>query len=97
MRSAFNVEVAVVKLNRHKSPGSDQIPPELIKARSGAICSEFHNLISSVWLKRNCLSSGRIQSLYLFIRRVIKPTRYYRGISLCQIHTKFYPTSCCQG
>jgi len=71
--SAFNVEVAVEKLNRHKSPGSDQIPPELIKARSGTICSEFLNLISSVWLKRNCLSSGRIQSLYLFIRRMIKP------------------------
>ena len=21
----------------------------------------------------------------------------YRGISVCQLHTKFYPTSCCQG
>ena len=52
MPSAFKVEVAVEKLNRHKSPGSDQIPPELIKVRSGTICSEFHNLISSVWLKR---------------------------------------------
>jgi hypothetical protein len=58
--SAFKVEIAVEKLNRHKSPGSDQIPPELIKAGSRTICSEFHELINSVWLKRNCLSSGRI-------------------------------------
>jgi len=30
--SAFEVEMAVEKLKRHKSPGTDQIPTELIKA-----------------------------------------------------------------
>jgi hypothetical protein len=30
--SAFEVEVAIEKLKRHKSPGTDQIPAELIKA-----------------------------------------------------------------
>jgi len=30
--SAFEVEMAIVKLKRHKSPGFDQIPAELIKA-----------------------------------------------------------------
>jgi len=30
--SAFEVEMAIEKLKRHKSPGMDQIPPELIKA-----------------------------------------------------------------
>ena len=29
--SAFEVEVAIEKLKRHKSPGIDQIPAELIK------------------------------------------------------------------
>ena len=30
--STFEVEMAVEKLKRHKSPGTDQIPTELIKA-----------------------------------------------------------------
>ena len=30
--SAFEVEMAIEKLKRHKSPGTDQIPAELIKA-----------------------------------------------------------------
>jgi hypothetical protein len=30
--SAFEVEMAIVKLQKHKSPGIDQIPAELIKA-----------------------------------------------------------------
>ena len=30
--SAFEVEMATEKLKRQKSPGFDQIPPELIKA-----------------------------------------------------------------
>jgi len=31
--NAFEVEMAIEKLKRHKSPGTDQIPAELIKAR----------------------------------------------------------------
>jgi hypothetical protein len=31
--SAFEVEMAVGKLKRHKSPGTDQTPVEFIKAR----------------------------------------------------------------
>ena len=38
--SAFEVELAIGKLNHHKSPGIDQIPAELIKA--GAV--QFINL-----------------------------------------------------
>jgi hypothetical protein len=30
--SAFEVEMAIAKLKRYKSPGSDQIPAELIQA-----------------------------------------------------------------
>jgi hypothetical protein len=36
---AFAVEVAIVKPERHKSPGTDQIPEELIKAGSERIRS----------------------------------------------------------
>jgi hypothetical protein len=37
---ACEVEMAIKKLKRHKSPGIDQIPTELIKAR-GRICSDI--------------------------------------------------------
>jgi len=40
--SALEVEMAIEKLKRHKSPGIDQIPAELIKARGRTIHSEIH-------------------------------------------------------
>jgi hypothetical protein len=49
--SAFEVEMATEKLKRHKSPGIDQIPAELIKAGGSIICSEMHVLIDSIWHK----------------------------------------------
>jgi len=49
--SALEVETAIEKLKRHKSPGTDQIPAELIKARGRIICSEIHKLTNSIWNK----------------------------------------------
>jgi hypothetical protein len=40
--SALEVETAIEKLKRHKSPGIDQIPEEMITARGRTICSEIH-------------------------------------------------------
>ena len=40
--SALEVGTATEKLKRHTSPGIDQIPEELIKARGRTICSEIH-------------------------------------------------------
>ena len=47
--SAFQIEMATVKLKRHKSPGIDQIPAELIKARGRILRSEIHKLNNSTW------------------------------------------------
>jgi hypothetical protein len=38
-------------LKKYKSPGSEQIPAELIQARSEILRSEIHKLINSVWNK----------------------------------------------
>jgi len=48
---AFEVELAIEKLKSHKSPGTDQIPAELIKADGRTIHSGIHKLISSIWNK----------------------------------------------
>lgn len=49
--SAFDVEVAPDKLDRHKSPDTDQISAELIKEGGRTSRSEIHKLISSTWNK----------------------------------------------
>jgi hypothetical protein len=45
------VEIAIANLKKYKSPGSDQIPAELIQAGGKILLSEIHKLINSVWNK----------------------------------------------
>jgi hypothetical protein len=42
-------EIAIAKLERFKSPGSDQIPAELIQAGGEILSSKIHKLINSIW------------------------------------------------
>jgi hypothetical protein len=49
--SATEVEVAIGKLKRYKSPGVDQIPAELIQAGQETLRSEIHKLIKLIWNK----------------------------------------------
>ena len=49
--SAFEVELAIEKLKNHRSPRTDQIPAESIKAGGRTILCEIHNLIISIWNK----------------------------------------------
>jgi hypothetical protein len=66
--SALEIEMASVKQKRHKSPGTDQIPAELIKAGIEQLVLRSINLLILFGIRRNCLRSGRSQSLYLSIR-----------------------------
>jgi hypothetical protein len=38
-----------LKSQKHKSPGINQTPAEVIKADGREICSEIHQLINSMW------------------------------------------------
>jgi hypothetical protein len=49
--SRLEVEIAIAKLKKYKSPGSDQILAELIQAGGEILLSVIHNLINSVWNK----------------------------------------------
>jgi hypothetical protein len=49
--SRLEVEIAIVELKKYKSPGSDQIPAELIQAGGEILLSAIHKLINSVWNK----------------------------------------------
>jgi hypothetical protein len=49
-RNAFEVEIATAKFKRYKSPGSDQIPAQLIHVGGEihVLRSEIHKLINSI-------------------------------------------------
>jgi hypothetical protein len=66
------IEMAIEKLKRHKSPGIDKFQQNWLKQEVGQFVLRSINLLILFGIKRNCLSSGRSRSLYLFIRRVIK-------------------------
>jgi hypothetical protein len=50
--SRLDVEIAIAKLRKYKSPGSDQIPTELIQAGGETLLSVIHKLINSIWNKK---------------------------------------------
>jgi hypothetical protein len=47
--SCFEVEIAIAKLKKYKSPGSDEILAELIQTGGKILLSTIHKLINSVW------------------------------------------------
>jgi hypothetical protein len=49
--SVSEIDLAIDKPKNHKSPGTDQIPAELIKAGGRTIRCEIHTLIISIWNK----------------------------------------------
>jgi len=96
--NAFEVEIDVEKLK-------DTNHWVLIKFRQNSIkqgVEQFAlrsiNLLILSGIRRNCLRSGRSQSLCLSTRRVIKQIVVITGAyNFCQLCVKLYPTSCCQG
>jgi hypothetical protein len=91
--SLVEVEIAIGKLKSCKSPGTDQIPAELIKAGGETLHSEIHRLFVVYGIRRNCHSSGRNLLLYQFIKRAIRLIVINIEESPSyQLPTKFYPT-----
>jgi hypothetical protein len=88
------VEIAIGKLKSCKSPGSDQILAELIKAGGETLYSEVHRHICSIWNKEKLPQQcGRNLLLYQFIKRVIRLiVIIIKESASYQLPTKFYPT-----
>jgi hypothetical protein len=80
--SCLEVEIAIEKLRKYKSPGSDQIPAELIQAGGEILLSAIHKLINSVWNKEEFPDQWREYIIVPVHKWVIKLTNNYRGISL---------------
>jgi hypothetical protein len=81
--SSSEVEVAIGKLKKHKSPGADQIPAELIQAGGETLRSEIHKFIKLIWNKEE-LPHQRKESIVVPIHKKGDKTdcSNYRGMSL---------------
>jgi hypothetical protein len=51
--SGLEVEIAIVKLKKYKSPRSDEIPAELIQVGGETLLSAIQKLVTSIWNKEN--------------------------------------------
>ena len=81
--SGFELELAIGKLKNHKSPGTDQIPAEFIKAGGRTICSVIHRLIISVWNKEELPEEWKESIIVPIYKKGDKTDcNNYRGISL---------------
>ena len=81
--SACEVELAIEKLKRHKSPSIDQILAELIKAGGRTIHGELHKLIISIWNKEELPEEWKEWIMLCKYRKGDKTNcSKYRGISL---------------
>jgi hypothetical protein len=96
--SAFDVEMAIEKLKRHKSLEIDQIRAELIKAGRRTIRSEVHKLINSISNKEKLPEEWKESIVVSVYKKGDKmDCSNYRGISILLTMYKIFATSCCQG
>jgi hypothetical protein len=83
--STVEFEMAIEKLKRHKSPGTDQVPAELITAGGRTFRFEIHKLINSIWNKG---LRGEYESIILPIYKKGAKTDYSeRHITLPTTYT----------
>jgi hypothetical protein len=80
--SRLEVEIAIAKLKKYKSPGSDQIPAELIQAGAEMLLSAIHKLINSIWNKEELSDQWNESIIVPIHKKGDKTNCNYRGISL---------------
>jgi hypothetical protein len=81
--SRLEFEIAIAKLRKYKSPGSDNILAELIQAGGEILLSAIQKLINSVWNKEELPDQWK-ESIIVPVHKKGDKTdcNNYRGISL---------------
>ena len=80
-QSAFEMEMVTETLKSHKSPGSDQIPAELIKAGDRTIGYKTHKLTIFTWNKKEMPEEWR-EAIIVHIYNNKTNCSNYKGTSL---------------
>ena len=91
--SASEVEMAINKPKRLKSPCINQTPAELINSGAVTIRSEIYKLMNTI-LNKEELPDEWKESIIVRIKQTVVTADTHE---FCQLRTQFYPTSCCQG
>jgi hypothetical protein len=87
--SPYVFEIDIGKLTRYRSPGSDQIPAELIQAGGETSWSEIHKLINSIWNKEELPDQWKESIIVPVCKKGDKTDcSNYHGISLLSTSTK---------
>jgi hypothetical protein len=90
--SLVEVETAIGKLKSYKSPGTDQILAELIKAGGETLYSEIHRLICCIWNKEELPQQWKVPIIVPIYKKGDKTDcNNYRGISLLSTAYKILP------
>jgi hypothetical protein len=77
------VEIAIGKLKSYKSPGTHNIPAELIKAGGETLYSGIHRLICCIWNKEELPQQWKESIIVPIYKKGGKTDcNNYRGISL---------------
>jgi hypothetical protein len=80
--SPFDI-IAIAKLRRYKSPGTDQISAELIQVGGETLQSEIHKLINSIWSKEELPDQWNMSITATIYKNNAKTDCInYQGISL---------------
>jgi hypothetical protein len=81
--SSLEVEIAITKLKKYKSPGSYQISAELIRAGGETLRSEIHKLGNSIWSTEELPDQWKESIIVPVYKKDDKADcNNYRGISL---------------
>jgi hypothetical protein len=81
--SPVEVGITIGKLKSYKSPETDQIPAELIKAGGETLRSEIHKLVCSIWNKEELPQQWKESIIVPVYKKGDKiDCNNYRGISL---------------
>jgi hypothetical protein len=92
--SNLEVEIAISKLKKYKSPGSDQILGELYQAGGEALVCVTHKLINSISNKEELPDQWKESIIVPITRWVIKlPVIIIVGNHSYQLNMKFYQIS----
>jgi hypothetical protein len=79
--SLVEVEIVIGKLKSYKSPGTDQIPAELIKEGGETLYSEIQRLICCIWNKEELPQQWK-ESIIIPIYKKGDKTNNYRRVFL---------------
>lgn len=81
-------------MEKHKSPGTDQMTAETIKAGGSKICSEIHKLLISIWNKKELSDQWNESIIVPVYKRAIKQVVVtVAACVFCHLHTRCYQIS----